>query len=72
MQSIISWSSSSGLLLPFAAEEKRRRRTRKKKKKKKKKKGVMDVVRLRQLVRHPGECRKMRKLEERPCLLVLT
>jgi hypothetical protein len=68
MQSIISWSSSSGLLLPFAAEEKRRRRTRKKKKKK----GVMDVVRLRQLVRHPGECRKMRKLEERPCLLVLT
>jgi hypothetical protein len=32
----------------------------------------MDVVRLRQLVRHPGECRKMRKLEERPCLLVLT
>jgi hypothetical protein len=67
MQSIISWSSSSGLLLPFAAGEKWRRRTRKKKKK-----GVMDVVRLRQLVRHPGECRKMRKLEERPCLLVLT
>jgi hypothetical protein len=32
----------------------------------------MDVVKLMQLVRHSRECKKMQKLEECPCLLVLT
>jgi hypothetical protein len=56
----------------FLLLQKRSGKNNQKKKKKKKKKGVMDVMRFKQLVRHPRECRKMRKLEKCPCFLILT